>query len=345
MTLPPTIAMEFVVNAIQRAVQLGIDRQVILKMAGLTIEDIANQTKDFSLHQHIQLLEKLAVLSKDDFFGLHYGFTHHVSNFGILSYVLLNSANVGSALNSLVQYFGVWQQGTEVALTPDGNTAWLSYQIKDVNISVRRQDAETAIAFAINSIRTLTRQHWYPKRVWLEHNSSKNTSEYEQVLNAPVFFNQAVNAIAIESELLKQKVPFADLSLLPILESRLHQFFVEKEVDNKLVTLVNQAITRSLPQGYPTIGDVATDLGFSSRTLQRYLRDRNTTYKQLVEKTRYQISLTYLKDPELSLTEVALLLGYSELSAFNHAFRRWTGLAPNKYRHLIGIRSKVIPRL
>ncbi|MUG96123.1 helix-turn-helix domain-containing protein [Scytonema sp. UIC 10036] len=345
MTMPPMIAMEFVVNAIQRAVQLGIEQQVILKIAGLTIEDIANQTKYFSLHQHIQLLEKLAVLNQDDFFGLHYGFTHHVSNFGILGYVLLNSATVGSALNSLVQYFGVWQQGTEIALTLDGNTAWLSYQVTDARISVRKQDAETAIAFAINSIRTLTRQHWYPKTVWLEHNSSKKALEYEQVLNAPVLFNQSINAIAMERELLKQKVPFADLSLLPILESRLHQFFVEKEVDDELVTLVNRAIARSLPQGCLTVGDIAFSLGLSSRTLQRYLSDRNTTYKQLVDKTRYQLSLMYLKEPEFSLTEVALLLGYSELSAFNHAFRRWTGLTPNKYRHSIGVESKVIARL
>jgi AraC-like DNA-binding protein len=342
MTMPPTIAMEFVVNAIQRAVQLGIDRQVILKMVGLTIEDTANQTKNFSLHQHIQLLEKLAVLSKDDFFGLHYGFTHHVSNFGVLSYVLLNSATVGSALNSLSQYFSIWQQGTEVTLTLDGNTAWLSYQVTDARISDRRQDAETAIAFAINSIRTLTRQHWYPKRVWLEHNSSKNTSEYRQVLNAPVFLNQSVNAIAIESELLKRKVPFADLSLLPILESRLHQFLVAKERDNELVTLVNRTIARSLPQGCPTLGDIAFNLGLSSRTLQRYLCDRNTTYKQLVDKVRYQLSLMYLKEPELSLTEIALLLGYSELSAFDRAFRRWTGLAPNKYRHLIGTNGSLL---
>ncbi|MFQ4165858.1 MULTISPECIES: AraC-like transcriptional regulator QhpR [Nostocales] len=324
--------MEFVANAIQRAVQLGINRQILLKMAGLTIEDITNPTKNVSLYQHTQLLEKLAVLSNDDFFGLHYGFTHHVSNFGILGYVLLNSATVGSALNSLVQYFGVWQQGTEVALTLDGNTAWLSYQVTDAGIPVRKQDAETAIAFAINSIRTLTRQHWYPKTVWLEHNSSKNTSEYKQLLNTPVLFNQSVNAIAMESELLKQKVPFADLSLLPILESRLHQFFVEKEVDNELVTLVSQSIARSLPQGCPTIGDIALSLGLSSRTLQRYLRDRNTTYKQLVNKTRHQLSLMYLKELELSLTEIALLLGYSELSAFDRAFQRWTGLAPNKYR-------------
>lgn len=106
----------------------------------------------------------------------------------------------------------------------------------------------------------------------------------------------------------------------------------EKEINSELVTSVGQIIGRSLDRGCPTIREIASRLGMSSRTLQRYLRSRNVTFNQLVDETRHQLSLTYLKEPKLSITKVALLLGYSELSAFNHAFRRWTRLSPREYR-------------
>lgn len=330
--MAPTIAMEFVASAVRAAVHSGIEQPAVLKMTGLTLEDITDRTKQVPLPQHIQLLETVAAIHQDECFGLRYGLNHHLSDFGVLGYVLLNSATVGSALNQLIQYFEVWQQATEVALTLDGDTAWFSYQITDATIQTRKQDAETAIAFSVASIRTLTRQHWCPKAVWLEHSPPRDTSEYERLLNAPVFFDQPVNAIAIERKLLEETIPLADRTLLPMLESHLQTFMAQREVGNQLIASVCQTIAQSLPQGCITLEKVAAGLGMSGRTLQRYLRDRNVTFKQLVNETRYRQAMMYLEESKLTLTEIAFMLGYSELSAFNHAFKSWTGLTPRKYR-------------
>ncbi len=70
----------------------------------------------------------------------------------------------------------------------------------------------------------------------------------------------------------------------------------------------------------------------SPRTLQRHLKERGTDFKNLVDDTRRRFALTYLKDRRNSLTEIAFLLGYSDASAFNRAFKRWTGLTPLAYR-------------
>lgn len=332
MTKPPMISMEFVAGAIQAAVRSGVEQQTILRVAGLTVEDIAERNKQIPVRQFVKLLESTATLSQNHCFGLHFGLTYHLFDLGVLGYILLNSATVGSALDTFIQYFDVCQQATEVALTLEGNIALLSYQISDASIQTRRQDAEAAMAFALSTIRTLTRQHWYPKAVWLEHESPADTSEHHRILGAPLFFNQPVNALVMERELLEQKIPLADQSLLPMLECHLQTLLRAREADSELVASVSQTIARSLSQGCPKLGEVASGLGMSDRTLQRYLRDRNVTFKQLVDETRHQLSLNYLKDPKMSLTEVALLLGYSELSAFNHAFRRWTGLTPREYR-------------
>lgn len=189
MTKPPMISMEFVAGAIQAAIRSGVEQQTILRVAGLTVEDIADRNKKIPVRKFVKLLESAATLSQDDCFGLHFGLAYQLSDLGVLGYVLLNSANVGSALGTLIRYFDVCQQATKVAITLESNTAWLSYQISDASIQTRKQDAEAAVAFSLTMIRTLTRQQWRPKAVWLEHDSPADTSEHQRILDAPLLFN------------------------------------------------------------------------------------------------------------------------------------------------------------
>ena len=101
------------------------------------------------------------------------------------------------------------------------------------------------MAFGFTRIRTLTRQHWHPKTVWLEHESLADISEHQRILGSPLFFNQPVNPIAMERGLLEQKIPLADRGLLPILEQHLQILLAQQEVDSELVASVGQMIAPS----------------------------------------------------------------------------------------------------
>jgi AraC-like DNA-binding protein len=87
---------------------------------------------------------------------------------------------------------------------------------------------------------------------------------------------------------------------------------------------VRRAVIAAISTGDPTIDNVAGRLGQSVRSLQRRLQ-ADRSFKELVEETRLDLAQRYLADPELTLTETAFLLGYSDLSAFSRAFKRWTG--------------------
>ena len=78
--------------------------------------------------------------------------------------------------------------------------------------------------------------------------------------------------------------------------------------------------------------NVVRKIGTTPRTLQRRLCEHQVDFKRLVEDTRQQLAVTYLRDPRHTLSEIAYLLGYSEVSAFNRAFKRWTGATPSSYR-------------
>ena len=101
-----------------------------------------------------------------------------------------------------------------------------------------------------------------------------------------------------------------------------------------MLRIVRLARAHFFTHGYSqcTMDELAAELGMSSWTLHRRLRDLNVSFHDLVRGARRELALRYVAEPHIALTEVAFLLGYSELSAFSRAFRQWTGMSPVRYR-------------
>jgi AraC-like DNA-binding protein len=98
---------------------------------------------------------------------------------------------------------------------------------------------------------------------------------------------------------------------------------------------VQRLIKDALPGGIPGISQLAEHMGLSNRTLTRRLSESGTTFRKLIEKTQKDISMDLLKNPNRSVGEIAFQTGFSEQSAFNRAFKRWTGQTPVEYRKII----------
>ena len=124
----------------------------------------------------------------------------------------------------------------------------------------------------------------------------------------------------------------ADSELLKILKRHCQMILGARPKSDGLVFEVQQLITNLLPSGQPKIDAVAQELGMSSRTLTRRLAEAGVTYKGLLDEVRRKLALQYLRDKRISFKQVAYLLGYSEVSAFYHAFRRWVGSSPLQHQ-------------
>ena len=99
-----------------------------------------------------------------------------------------------------------------------------------------------------------------------------------------------------------------------------------------LRTTVENEVVKLLPDGKSNKASVAKTLALSARTLSRRLADEGTTYEEVVDWLRRSLALQYLKDANISLSQIAWLLGYEGSTSFNHAFRRWTGRSPTVMR-------------
>jgi AraC-like DNA-binding protein len=168
--------------------------------------------------------------------------------------------------------------------------------------------------------------------VQLAHPAPPETSEHTRIFRAPVSFGCATNALAIEPELVERQVPAADERLYPVLRKYLDSVLREMPREDGLLASARRTVGELLRDGDPTLAQLARKLEIGPRTLQRRLKGDGIDFKALVDDTRRRFSFNYLRDRKHTLTEIAYLLGYSEVSAFNRAFRRWTGSTPSEYR-------------
>ena len=89
-----------------------------------------------------------------------------------------------------------------------------------------------------------------------------------------------------------------------------------------------------LPRGKVQTAALARQLGMSVRSLTRHLAQEGTSFGEILDRLRHRLALRYLEDRRISVQQIAWLLGYSEIGAFNHAFKRWTGTSPTRARNL-----------
>lgn len=166
-----------------------------------------------------------------------------------------------------------------------------------------------------------------------QHPAPPNASRYEKELRCPVRFDAPDTRVAIRRGAFELPLRHPDPALFTYLEA--HAAKLQARVPDRpaLSARVRGALVEKLSEGEPEQGTLARRLGMSERTLQRRLRDENTSFAALLDEARAELARTYLGDQRLAVFEVAYLLGYSEPSAFNRAFRRWTGQSPREYRN------------
>ena len=279
------------------------------------------------------ILEEAARATGDDCFGLHFGERFNPKNIGPLAYAVLNSPTVGEADAQVARYIKLHNQAAQASVIIEGQRAYMRLVLTGLDIPTPRQQNEYGMAVRLNAMRMMVGSQWAPLEVQFAHEKPAHSSEHERVFCAPVLFGYTTNNFLVETEFLDSNVPAADPGIYRIVKRSLDEILKAMPQEDGMVPSVRRAIAESLREGEPTLARIAKGMAMSPRTLQRHLKERGTDFKNLVDDTRRRFALTYLTDRKNSLTEIAFLLGYSDASAFNRAFKRWTGLTPLAYRH------------
>jgi AraC-like DNA-binding protein len=299
---------------------------------GRTLDGADQDPDAFIPFRHFaQLLEDAALELGDPCLGLRIGLATRPRDVGPLGFVLVNSATVGAAVENLVRYLGLHQTGAEISARVDRGYWRLAYRVLHPALSDFYQDAECTIGMLVGGMAHVGTGS--PAEVHFRRNAPAHGEAHREALpGVTVRFDQPVDAVLVNPDVAEQTIVDADEHLLPILEQHAQLLLERAPGEDELHSRVKQAVARSLHCGQPRIAHVARTLGMGERTLQRRLSERGLTFNDVVDQVRERLARQNIAGDDVTLTEVAFLLGYSESSAFVRAFRRWTGETPRAYR-------------
>lgn len=310
----------------------GGDVDRIFGVSGINPELLANPTLSLDLVNYCRVMEEAARYSGVDNFGLYYGKQFQPQSLGLIGYIGLSSPTLTEALHNMATDFQWHQRHTLTQMVDIGDCWRLDYQVRHGAILYRRQDAELTLGMFLNVIRYALGKNWAPRAVHFEHPRPEQWHEHSKVFDAPVWFEQPYNSLIIpKADLASCVMPESDTALLMVLRQTIRQLNRTSEHQD----FIDQARTQiclQMMHGEPCLEDVANKMGLSTWSLQRSLRTEGISFSALVDKLRCEMATSYMQQNQLSISEMALLLGYSEVSAFSRAFRRWFNISPRQWR-------------
>jgi AraC-like DNA-binding protein len=188
------------------------------------------------------------------------------------------------------------------------------------------------LTLVVRIVRELTGATGAIRSVMFAHPAPADDSEHRAFFRCPVAFGRGENRIEFERSLLGQPLKGGDEALLSVLDEQAQRFLREHPAKTDGLSRVREQVRIAVESGQPSLERVAEALRASPRTLQRKLAEKGTTFHRVVDQVREDLARDHITNSRLTLGEVAYLLGFSELSAFSRAFKRWTGLSPARYR-------------
>lgn len=315
----------------------GANFDALLKEAGLTREDLADPDRKISLNAAALLMEAAARDLKDPCIGLHWAEHLPEGSSGVLGFLLLNAKSVRGAIKALVRYADLHVDTEEVFFEEDDGIGSLSWRYPVSFTAPRVQISSFMMAVTVIRLRNHAGGAWMPVGVEMEHRTLDCPAEVERILGPNVRFDQPLSTLRIREAVLSRSSPNANPRLFGVIRELGERLLSEHKASASIVQRAAKAIVDLLQEGEVSLEEVSSAMSVTPRSLQAQLGAAQTNFEAVLNETRQNLAATYLRDTDLPLTEIAFLLGFSELSAFTRAANRWFGVPPRQYR--VSLRS------
>jgi len=316
------------------ASRVGIDEQTIISESGVVLPlDLVSEAR-IPMHTFNKIWSFVSNRSGDPDFGLHFGEqSHTLLNRHLLYAMMMNCDNVEQAIRKNFQYHNLIMDIIQPIIKLQNSLAHLSWQMSHPDLIPKRHLSESVLALFMSMLRFLTEDQFKLKEVRFAHPRPGKTREHERIFQAPLVFDQQCSEIVLRKRYLENSILLANSTIMEELErlvqKTLHRAYALNSWTEKVAQLIFKAIRY---EKKTDIGAIARHLAITTRNLQLKLKEEGTSFRKLLDDVRREVAISYLKDGNDSICEIALLLGFADQSAFHHAFKRWTTKTPGEYR-------------
>lgn len=312
----------------------GIDTKRLCQEIDLEIGLLGDEEAFVERRKVYELMERAAEVSGNPNIGLTTYAHFTPGSFQLLSYVMMSSPNLKTALQRLIRFAPLLGNGYHCTLEAEADGRWrLSVmEYREADITRPRQMSDAGCAAMLGMYHWLTGgRSLRPVAIELSYPEPNDVSAHRRLFDCPLRFGTAFDSTLFDEETLLAPLSTAN-ETLSLLHERFAQARLTRLFGDSMVDRVRALLIERLPQGGGDIETVSSLLCMSKRTLQRSLEKEGTQFKDVVNDIRHQLADYYLCHSRLTLLQISESLGFQDLSAFHKACQRWFGLSPGRYR-------------
>lgn len=317
------------------AARKGFDFDRLLASEGLCRQDLANPDNEIPLNSAAHILTKAAVACGDPCVGLHWAECYPAGATGVVGYLMKNAATVRDAITGLARYQCLVADSLDAVFVEAEGAGQFQWRYPAGLTAPRVQYGTLGAAVIVMRLRQFIGSGWMPLEVQLEHRALPCKEDVIRVFGPNVRFDCSVNSIHIAEAVLNRVNDKADPRLYELMHQLGGRMLAERKSRADIVDLTAAAITKRLGCADVTLEQVADSLNLSVRILQARLTAAGTNFETILQDTRQRLADNHLRDSDKPLTEIAFLLGFSELSAFTRASQRWFKMSPKDRRVML----------
>ena len=310
--------------------ELGGEPEKLLRAVGIDARALEDPDRLVSYVAFIDLLELTAARTECPEFGLRLSQRQGLTTLGPVGLLARQERDVRSAFAVLLRHLHLHAEGLLVTMKEEDGMAVVTLNLAIPGLRSTRQIEELSVGMGLNVIRVLLGKRWAPESVYFAHAPAAKREVYRRLLAAPVHFDWEFTGYTFPAALLHLAVPDVD--------DDLHRYLLryveglEARHSDDLLSKTRALLGNLVSTRRCSLPVVARYLGLDARTLQRRLHDEGIGFRELIDEVRLALAERHLAESQKSLTQIAELIGYSELSAFTRSFRRRHRQSPSAWR-------------
>lgn len=312
--------------------QMGLPRDSLLSALSLDTDILKDKERRIPARLFLALLTDIVAMGGRDDIGLVMAEQARPGTFSALGYAAMSCATLGDAAALIPIYEDVVLDIGITTLEVQGDVAMLAWQAKHPAAQIRPLHDVIVAGWFCFAQWVTGLSEFYPVRVSFTHARPTDIAHYQKLFCCDLQFNATRNAIEFDANFLRIPIVQADHAFNRLMRSKADELMAQLATLGSMRQRVVALLQTSLPRQQATLTSAAAMLNLSERTLRRRLAEEHCSFQQILTEVRVRLASLYLKDPTLTLLDIALLLGYADQSSFTTAFKSWHGLTPGHWR-------------
>jgi AraC-like DNA-binding protein len=325
-----------VVNVSTRAIlkvcaNRNVDRAQLLTDVGIDSRLVEKPGARIPLAQVFALAAEARRRTRDETISLHAAELTPFGAYRIIDHLALASATPREALHKAARYLRLIIGTSELATRMRRDQAQIELHSPGAPEGLPHQYVEYTFTSLLVRFRFTTGLNWRPREVHFTAPEPADLTEYHRVFQAPIRFQQPVNRLVFDRAMVDLPHPQADPALCETLDHHAQRLLDQLPLEDGFLSEVRSAVSEGIERRDLGLNTMARKLAMSRRALQRRLSGCGTSYREILDQARYELTLRLLRELPSGPEEISFLLGFSEPRAFYRAFKRWTGKTPQAY--------------